>query len=247
VPQQQLSNQRGRRAEDIASWYFRLNGFLTIPGFVVHPDQRRRFPRTEADLLGVRFPFSREWISTRQMEDDSLLTRIDETRRRIVFVLVEVKTDLYDINGPWSERRDENVQRVIRRLGFANESLVDGIAARVYESARWDDNDYVLQYVCVGARKNDGRQRQFPQLLQIDWSEMAHFLWRRFGSFPEKLPDGRPVHTQWPDFGRKYGVWFVDEFANCRRDDRDRQGLSLSLSALSRYIETGDCREHASA
>jgi hypothetical protein len=247
VPEQRLSDQRGRRAEDIASWYFRLNGFLTIPGFVVHPDQRRRFPRTEADLVGVRFPFSREWISTRQMEDDSLLTGIDETHLRIVFILVEAKTDLCDINGPWSERRDENMQRVIRRLGFADESLVDSIAARMYDSARWEGDHHVLQYVCVGARKNDGRQRQFPHLLQIDWSEVGHFLWHRFGNFPEKLPDGRPVHAQWPDFGRKYGTWFAGELARHRRDDHDRQGPSLSLSALSRYIETGDCIEHGGA
>jgi len=88
VRQQDLSDQRGRRAEDVASWYFRLNGFLTIPGFVVHPDQRRRFPRTEADLLGVRFPFSREWISTRQMEDDPLLTRVDDKGKGSSLLLI---------------------------------------------------------------------------------------------------------------------------------------------------------------
>ena len=42
------TDERGRRAEDIASWYFRLNGFLAISGFIVHPDQRRQFARTEA-------------------------------------------------------------------------------------------------------------------------------------------------------------------------------------------------------
>ena len=29
----------GTRAEEVASWYFRLNGFLSLPGFVVHLDQ----------------------------------------------------------------------------------------------------------------------------------------------------------------------------------------------------------------
>jgi hypothetical protein len=244
---QNQSDRRGRRAEDIASWYFRLNGFPTIPGFVVHPDQHRRFPRTEADIIGVRFPFSREFISTRQMVDDPLLTSIDRAGRRTVFVLVEAKADLCDINGPWSDRRDENVHRVICRLGFSDESLVNDISSQVYDSARWENDHYVLQYVCVGARKNDGRQRKFSDLLQIDWSEIARFLWGRFGNFPEKLPDGWPIHAQWPDFGRKYGEWFAGEFARCRGDDHDRQGPSLSLSALSRYIETGNCSERKSA
>lgn len=233
-----LSDQRGQRAEGVTSWYFRLNGFLTIPGFIVHPDQHRHFPRTEADLVGVRFPFSKEFISTRQMDDDPLLASIDRTGHRIVFVLVETKTDLCKINGPWSKPQDENMQRIIRRIGFAEESLVNGIAAKMYDSARWEDESYVLQYICVGNRKNDGIQRNFPDLLQIDWSEMAHFFWGRFEKFPEKLPDGGPLHAQWPDFGRKFGEWFVHE--GDHRGDFARQD-SQSLSAILRYIETGNC------
>jgi hypothetical protein len=241
VDQRYSSDNRGRRSEDVACWYFRLNGFLTIPGFVVHPDQRQRFPRTEADLLGVRFPHSREWISTRPMDDDSPLTRIDDTCRRTVFVLVEVKTDLCDINGPWSDRERGNMQRVVRRLGFTDEPLVAGVAERMYDSARWEDDEYVLQYICVGARKNDGMQLRFPDLRQISWSEMADFFWNRFGEFPEKLPDGRPVHAQWPDFGRKYGAWFTDRSTGYRQDPVDHGGQLSSRSAVSRYIETGDC------
>ncbi len=45
----------GSRAEEVAAWYFRLNGFFAIPGFVVHPDRRQRHARTEADLIAVRF------------------------------------------------------------------------------------------------------------------------------------------------------------------------------------------------
>jgi hypothetical protein len=231
---------RGRRAEHVSSWYFRLNGFLSLPGFVVHPDEQQRFPRTEADLLGVRFPYSREFISTRQMEDAAPLAKIDDTCRRAVFVLVEVKTDLCNINGPWSDQQKGNMQRVVRRLGFAEEPAVEAIAAKMYGSARWESDEYVLQYICVGARKNDGRQRQFPSLLQIDWNEMADFFWSRFSAFPEKLPDGERVHGQWPDFGRKYGEWFSQMTRGRRNLDSD--GLAESRSAVSNYIQTGDCQ-----
>ena len=40
--------------EKVAYWYFRLNGFLQIENFVVHPE-RRGGQRTDADLLAVRF------------------------------------------------------------------------------------------------------------------------------------------------------------------------------------------------
>lgn len=69
----------GERAEQAASWYFRLNGFLSIPGYVVHPDQLRRFPRTEADLMAVRFPYSVEKINRVPMSDDRRINRTCET------------------------------------------------------------------------------------------------------------------------------------------------------------------------
>ena len=34
--QEREQRDRGERAESVAAWYFRLNGFLSIPGFVVH-------------------------------------------------------------------------------------------------------------------------------------------------------------------------------------------------------------------
>jgi hypothetical protein len=64
-------NSVGDRSEQVANWYFRLNGFLSIPGFVLHPDKRQRFPLTEADLMGVRFANSVEEIDGRKMVDDS--------------------------------------------------------------------------------------------------------------------------------------------------------------------------------
>lgn len=234
---QSADDGRGRRSEDVAVWYFRLNGFLTIPGFIVHPDERRLRPHTEADLLGVRFPFSRERLARQEMQDHSLLTGIDNKGGRPVFILVEVKADLCNINGPWSEREQANMQRVIRRLGFVDDQSVDAIANDMYNSARWEDDDFVLQYVCVGDRKNDGRQRQFHNLLQIDWGEIAQFLWSRFSDFPEKLPDGGPVHEQWPDFGRAYGEWFQLQSGQSSRTGNDGK----RQIAVQRYIKRGTC------
>jgi hypothetical protein len=78
----------------------------------------------------------------------------------------------------------------------------------MYSDLRWEDADTVLQYVTVGKRENEGRQRQFPHLTQIVWDQIADFLYDRFREFPEKLPYGRAVHEQWPDFGRAFGRRF---------------------------------------
>src|SRR5258707_13497545 len=72
------------RAEQLAYWYLRLNGFLTIPNFIVHPEQGRN-QETDVDLLAVRFPYRAE---LRTMEDDEVFTRV---REKSFIAFAEVK------------------------------------------------------------------------------------------------------------------------------------------------------------
>jgi hypothetical protein len=69
--------------EDVAYWFFRLNGCLTTRNFVVYPEQQRARPQlTEADLLAVRFP----WRQEQNMVDHPLVAR-----PRATLFLVEIK------------------------------------------------------------------------------------------------------------------------------------------------------------
>jgi hypothetical protein len=217
----------GERSEQVANWYFRLNGFLSIPGYVLHPDKRQRFPRTEADLIGVRFANSVEEIDDRKMADDLSLIRLADNGQTL-FVLVEVKTNLCAINGPWSDEQAGNMQRVIQRLGFAEEKEIETIAEEMYRNLRWENETYVLQYLAVGGRVNRQLQGNYKKLVQITWDQISDFLFERFRLFPEKLPDGAPFHPQWPGFARAYCASF---FAL-----GDQEG---SRKALESFIQTG--------
>jgi hypothetical protein len=105
----------------------------------------------------------------------------------------------------------------------------------MYQCARWENDQYVLQYVCVGKQLNNDLQQQFNSLVQITWRNIADFLYKRFKDFPEKLPDG-PIHSQWPDFGREYAEWF---FGN--RYIINERELKESENAIWNYIKTGHC------
>lgn len=223
-----LARKRGERAEHVSNWYFRLNGFLSIPGFVVHPDTPKRYPLTEADLIAVRFPNSSEVIGKSPMVDDRLLTSL-ANHKQTLFLLVEVKLDLCKINGPWSDPTAGNMQRVIKRLGFAHPELVESIAHQMYSELRWESETTVLQYVAVGKRINDGTQRTYAKLCQITWDQISDFLYERFKEFPEKLPDdGQAIHEQWPDFGKAFGKRF-------RRIHSEIDARSF----VAHYIENG--------
>lgn len=102
--------------EKVAYWYFRLNGFLQIENFVVHPE-RRGAQRTDADILGVRFPFRAERLFDNPhdiMRDDE--ARLSLSADQIDVVIAEVKTNQpCTLNGPWTREDDQNVHRVWRR------------------------------------------------------------------------------------------------------------------------------------
>jgi hypothetical protein len=53
-----MNNGNALSSERVASWFFRLNGCLTIDNFILHPDfiNPSGRQRTDADVLGVRFP-----------------------------------------------------------------------------------------------------------------------------------------------------------------------------------------------
>jgi len=128
------NREKGERAEEVAEWYFRLNGFFLIPGFVVHPDVSNRNPRTEADLLGIRLSGSCEGVQSsaaygqprrsghfRAMRDDErlIISSKDGTVIKHLIAMVEVKSRECDINGPWSRKEDGNMHRALSRVGLA--------------------------------------------------------------------------------------------------------------------------------
>ena len=73
-------------SEQLAYWYLRLNGFLTIQNFIVHPDSGSE-QRTDADVLGVRFPYRAE-LKPNPMVDDVPFTKVAD---KPFIVMVEVK------------------------------------------------------------------------------------------------------------------------------------------------------------
>lgn len=172
------NRQRGKRAEEVAEWYFRLNGFMAIPGFVVHLDyatpyiterQQERIAWTEADLMAVRLPHSCEIVGGRTMQDAPILTNLTPSDKQTLFVLVEVKAGECSINTTWAMRQRKNVERAIRRMGFAsNEAHVRAIASEMYDKGRWENGQYVLQHICVGNYKKQSWPDKPVDLLQIE-------------------------------------------------------------------------------
>ena len=76
------------RYEQFVIDYLRLNGYFTVPNFIVH-DSRRVWDskvgnRTESDVLAVRMPYSNEHTEDLQIANDPLLVHGHEGKFDVV-------------------------------------------------------------------------------------------------------------------------------------------------------------------
>lgn len=250
------SRNVGKRAEEVAEWYFRLNGFFLIPGFIVHPDEVGKDPRTEADLLGIKLKNSKEsiWRSSRPTNSASRVSRAEMTDDRIfnnasfvgslkkhLVAMVEVKAGVCSINGPWSPEHAQgsrnngksNMERALSRVGFGDESQVSRAAASMYDELRYEGDEFVVQYFAVGKEVSNDLKVKYPKLIQITFNDIGTFLRWRFNGFPEKIPANASIKL-WDGFGDIFARWFESiGFRSTPSEDQCQKAVKC-------FIERGD-------
>jgi hypothetical protein len=162
------------KAEGLAYWYLRLNGFLTIVNFVVHPDTGSD-QRTDVDILGVRFPHRAELLRS-PMQDDDLFTGVNS---KPYIAIAEVKKGTCKLNGPWTRPADKNMHRVLRAIGAFPDKDIEGLARALYEDGCADQSSF-LTLLCIGGRENPKISKKYPRVPQILWDRALKFIFNRF-------------------------------------------------------------------
>ena len=192
-------------SEQLAYWYLRLNGFLTIPNFVVHPDSGKN-QETDVDVLGVRLPFRAENIS-RPMRDADLFTR---KRDKTYLIIAEVKSGLCLLNGPWTKPERQNMQRVLMAVGAFTKAETEIVAKALYEVGKYTNQLYHVSLACLGRDRNDEISQKYPDVPQILWNEVLTFIHQRFSEYRKT----KISHPQWDQDGRN--LW--NQYAAHPRD-----------------------------
>ena len=232
--------EKGRRAEEVGVFYLRLNGFFTIPNFAIHHDSVRNYMRTEADIVGVRFPLGMEHSVRVRMKDDAVF--VDLAGEKRLFVLVEIKAGTCDINGPWAKERreaEENLTYVIKRLGLVRASLTAPIAVSLFNNFTWENEDTKVVRLCIGSDFNPNVQAR-----QILFKKVAVFFRRRFSDHPLKLPGDVDSLRLWGDFGHQLAQWCQKNVVPYQ-DDQPSTDEALR-EAMERYIAGGSMELPAS-
>lgn len=183
-------------SEALGYWYLRLNGFLTIPNFVVHPDSGSE-QRTDVDVLGVRFPYRKENHRRPMIDSD----RFRRHRDKAYVALAEIKTGVCKLNGPWTEPERENMQRVLSSLGIFLPHEIEYAAQKIYETGQFENQLYYVSMVCFGAEPRTEITERYPAVPQILWQEVKEFIWDRFRRYRNE----KSAHVQWDEAGK--GLW----------------------------------------
>jgi len=178
--------------ERLAYWYFRLNGFLTIENFIVHPDIGSD-QRTDADILAVRFAHRAENLST-PMQDDP---KVASCERFANVIIAEVKTGTCALNTSWTDPSKENMERALKAIGCVPGSAFDAAYTALYTKGFWSDPAATLRIFVLGECKEE--TLTIPLNQQLIWGEIVDSCIKRFKSYePQKRSVG-----QWTEDGRQ--------------------------------------------
>ena len=225
---------KGQRAEEVASFYLKLNGFFILPNFAIHRDYVNEYIHTEADILAVRFPHSIEEINKKRLFDDPVIAKIAGSRKRL-FLIVEVKSGMCAINRKWTNEGfgTQHMQTAIKRMGFAPVGLSGKIAQSLMgKTSTWEDADDQVVHLCIGRSKNDSLRHQ-----QILFSDFAKFFLGRLFDHPLKVPSKSETLQLWGEFGGRLINWQQEQ-------DQQQSSVNSELindlsSVITKYIDSG--------
>lgn len=179
--------------EDLAYWYLRLNGFMTIRNFIVHPEYRRDGAGTDADIVGVRLPFRRE-LQRQPLRDDDW---VEEYHRQQLLVIAEVKTGLCRLNGPWTTPGRQNMEKVLSAIGAFPEGSQDDAAQALYKRGSFTSHGVVVLLLAFGGIENQDLRQSHPSVKQIVWSQAETFIFSRFSTYHNE----KSWHQPWDKTG----------------------------------------------
>jgi len=179
-------------SEALAYWYLRLNGYLTTTNFVIHPDEGRN-QETDADVLGVRFPYRAENMR-RPMKDDPSVVGAPG---KVHIVIAEVKSGICALNGPWTKPERKNMVRVLRAIGVFHSKEADTAAKALYETGKYSGSKSDVSLLCFGRDKSDTVSQTYPAVPQITWNQALTFIFNRFREYRRE----KSSHPQWDKTG----------------------------------------------
>jgi len=201
-------------SEKLAYWYFRLNGFLTIQNFVVHPNSGSQ-QRTEIDIIAARFPYRVELPENKNpMQDDK---RLILKPKKIRIILAEVKKGRCKLNSAWTNPDKGNMQQIMSALGAIDSKTSKFASDKLCKNGYYEDEKFLFSLCCLGKETNNATRKRLQNVPQITWNHVLSFIYDRF----KKYEIYKSQHQQWDSTGQN----LFKHYQKCS----DREGFFATI------------------
>lgn len=200
--------------EKLVRWYLRFNGYLTVENFVIHEPQNGRVPEgAEFDTLAVRFPYSREQVQEKLIQNDSRLEDTEASKDKLIdFVIAEVKSGKRNtLNNIWrpngEAQKVDRVAYLLRWLGaLETEEEIAEIAHQLQKNLRARQHSFLFRVVYFSHKKT---MQAVPKTVpQITFREIAKFVVDlRTPCWAQYNMGVKSDHEQWDDMIRE--IWNI--------------------------------------
>lgn len=174
-------------AEELAYWYFRLNGFFILENYVLEKKNDEFGNTYETDIIAVRFPYVYEDVGGYKDDwHDKLKELIPNFDKNILGVICEVKSG----EGNYHTRklfRKEKLEKCLSRLGFFEyKSEEFSVALNELEKGSVYSNEmYTIVKILISLQNNNCKQ----DVKNISLFEVDNFICSKIKKYEEKYSD----------------------------------------------------------
>ena len=176
------------KAEALGQWYLRLNGFLTIPNFILHPP-RPGSARTEVDVVGVRLPHRKEF-------DSGDIDEPEFRRSTAYLVLAEVKTSRIVLNRAWSD--PGAIEDILHAIGISAEADIPSIADSLRMNGIHEAQVLYSAILFIGDDIDAEVVSKYRASPRRSWDQVLAFVYDRFRRY-DRL---KTQVDQWDEVGQ---------------------------------------------
>ena len=196
--------------EELATLYFRLNGYFTAPNFLLHQESGRT-SLTDIDILAVRFPYQQEIPYQQQIAFDNDPKLVLSNSQLTDVVLVEVKRSRTEFNESWKRR--ENIEYVLRWVGFtSNKDEVELVARDLQRNKKTTSGNFHFRMMLL-----TGGSSAEDYIIPLD--DVLSFIKERFNKYRLQKREHSPWRGTLADWLFRQGQ---DDFPKTIEDLEER-------------------------
>lgn len=200
-------------AEELAYWYFRLNGFLIINDFVLHHQDLINNQSADCDLVCVRLPHTHEFIGGRIDTDwDNRIFNDRMLDKNIKIGLIcEVKAGLQVEEDDIKFDRVDRIKYCAERIGLWTQELIEN------NIERFKQQDITLLETEIESTQfgkiliTDDRYRyQNNRFVNLSLKHIERFIVNKFNNY-EYLDAKNGAKLFFPSNLMQYMIWKLDQ------------------------------------